>query len=281
MQLPTTPPARVRRWRVGLCSFTASLAVLSVAPSFLRAQDANSSGPQTSALRFEVASIRPADPQIHQGSFWRTTPAGDIRVHSVPLLALIMSAYGLRDFQVVGYPGWVASDSFDVEAKSGEESTVNPENASRNARLQARLRSLLIERCQLTARPGTQTQMAWVLTVDRSGSKMYPAEPNPASAIFRPFALSAGAMTMTEFSAALSNIIHGVVVDQTELQGAYKIDLHWSRSTEPNETPGASASLDASQVPDALREQLGLVLTRRKAAVDILIVERIQRPSAN
>jgi uncharacterized protein (TIGR03435 family) len=192
-----------------------------------------------------------------------------------------VSAYGIQDFQVLGYPGWVRSDSFDVEAKSGEESAAKPEQADFNARLQARLRSLLAERCQLVARRSTKSQLAWVLTVDRGGSKMHPAEPHPAPTIFHPFAFTADAMTMTELSAALSRIIQRVVVDQTELRGAYKVDLRWSRSSETLEVPTATPGPDVPEIPGALREQLGIRLARRDAMVDVLIVEGIQRPSAN
>jgi uncharacterized protein (TIGR03435 family) len=271
----------VRRLRIGLSLIAASSAVLSGAAPFLWVQDGHSGDSQTSAFRFEVASIKPADPQTHQGSYWRTTPAGDIDVHSVPMLALIMSAYGLQDFQVLGYPAWVGSEPFDVEAKSGEDSTAKREPAALKAGLQARLRSLLAERCQLVARTDTKSQLAWVLTVDSGGLKMHPAGPDPAPAIFYPFAVTAGAMTMTEFSAALSNVIHGVVVDQTGLGGAYKVDLRWSPSPETLEMRTATPGPDVPEIHGALREQLGLRLTRRNAIVDVLIVEGIQRPSAN
>jgi uncharacterized protein (TIGR03435 family) len=281
MQISGPLPNLVCKLRVGLFLIAASSAVLSGAAPFLWVQDGHSSDSQTSALRFEVASIKPADPETHQGSYWRTTPAGDIYVHSVPMLALIMSAYGLQDFQVLGYPAWVGSESFDVEAKSGEDSTAKREQAALKARLQARLRSLLAERCQLVARTNTKSQLAWVLTVDPGGLRMHPAGPDPGPTIFHPFAVTAGAMTMAEFSAALSNIIHGVVADQTGLVGTYKVDLRWSSSPETLEMRKATPGPDVPEIPGALREQLGLRLTKRNAIVDVLIVEGIQRPSAN
>jgi uncharacterized protein (TIGR03435 family) len=279
VQISGPLPNLVRRLRIGLFLIAALSAVLSGATSFLWMQDAHISDSQTSALRFEVASIRPTDPNNHQGSYWRTTPAGDVYVHSDPMLALIMSAYG-RTFRCSAIP-WVRSDSFDVEAKSGEESTAKTDRANLNARLQARLRSLLAERCQLVARRSTKSQLAWVLAPDRSGSKMHPAEPDPAPTVFHPWALTAGAMTMTELSAALSEIIHGPVVDQTGLHGAYKVDLRWAPSPETLEMRKATLGPDVPEMSGALREQLGLRLTRQDAMVDVLIVEGIQRPSAN
>ncbi len=260
-------PTRVRGWCLGFCFIAVSSAVLL--------------GSQTSALRFEVASIRPTDPKNHQGSYWRITPAGDIYVHSVPLLALIVTAYGLQDFQVIEYPGWVSSDSFDLEAKSGEASAAKADQVAFNAGVQARLRTLLAERCQLVVRRATKSQLAWVLTVDRRGSKMQMAESDPSPTIFHPSSFTAGAMTMPELSTALSRIMQAVVVDQTRLNGAYKIDLRWSRPSETLAMPKATPGPDVPEMPGALRGQLGLSLSRRDAMVDVLIVEGIQKPSAN
>ncbi len=274
MQRSSPIPSRLSGWRLGFCLVVASSA-------FLCGQDGQSSGSQTSALRFEVASIRPTDPKNHQGSYWRTTPAGDIYVHSVPLLALIVSAYGLQDFQVLGYPNWVRSDSFDVEAKSGEEPAAKADQGGFNARVQTRLRTLLAERCQLVVRRSAKSQLAWVLTVDRRGLKMPSAERDPEPTNFHPSSFTAGAMTMPELSTALSRIMQSVVVDQTGLSGAYKIDLKWSRPSEALAKAAAAPGPDVPDMPGALREQLGLSLTRRDAMVDVLIVEGIQKPSSN
>jgi uncharacterized protein (TIGR03435 family) len=193
---------------------------------------------------------------------------------------LILSAYGLKEFQVVGYPDWVASDRFDIEAKSGEAAPAQSQTAASYAKLQARLQALLAERCKLFVRPATRSQVGWALTVDRRGPKMTAAEPGPKWVQY-PFAFKADGITMAAFSAVLSNVVRGVVVDQTRLPGAYKVDFKWPRPTQTPETPSAFHGPDVHGIAVALREQLGLVLTREKVPVRILIVERIRKPSAN
>ena len=64
---------------------------------------------------FEVASIKPntgGDP----GSRVEVRPGGRLIASNVPLKQLIMTAYGLKDFQISGGPGWIESDRFDVNA---------------------------------------------------------------------------------------------------------------------------------------------------------------------
>ncbi|MCU1337323.1 MAG: peptidase BlaR1 [Bryobacterales bacterium] len=238
--------------------------------------------PDAAGVRFAVASIRPADPTSPEGSFWRTTPAGDIRVHAVPLLALIMTAYGVQEFQVVGYPTWVGSDRFDVEAKSGEPPPAKPLLPQSNPTLSASLRSLLADRCNLVVQRTTKTQDALVLKVAPHGTKMRVVEPDPGKYIRRPFSLHAEGMTMPELARNLSIIVRAPVTDQTGLTGAYGIDFRYSES--PEMMAGRTMAPQPSDLPDVFRaliEQLGLVLVKQKAPIEVLVVKEIQRPSAN
>ena len=68
------------------------------------------------------------------------------------------------------------------------------------------------------------------------------------------------------------------VVDQTGLHGVYNFDLTWTPTNRPDESidpPGVSLF-------DALQEQLGLKLDQRKAPVDRIVIDHIERlPSEN
>jgi len=226
--------------------------------------------------RFAVASIRPADRKSGPPSFWHVSPAGDIRVHDVPMIALIVSAYGVQDFQLTGYPDWVASEYFDVEAKSGEKTPLTA------ASMQLRLQALLAERCGLVVERATKEQTALALAVasDRHGHKMRTAEVAPEKTVRRPFGLHAEGVTMAELAHTLSIIVKVPVADQTGLTGAYAFDLRYSdspemaaRTTEPR--------ADGPDVFRAVREQLGLVLTRRRVEVEVIVVKHVERPTAN
>ena len=65
------------------------------------------------------------------------------------------------------------------------------------------------------------------------------------------------------------------VVDQTGLFGLYDFTLHWNLSTDP-ETGDTAASFR-----DALKTQLGLELKSTRAPIEILVIDRVERPSEN
>lgn len=62
------------------------------------------------------------------------------------------------------------------------------------------------------------------------------------------------------------------VVDKTGLHGLYKIDLKWA----PDGSDAAGPS-----VFTALQEQLGLRLNASKGPVEVLAIDRAERPSEN
>src|ERR1017187_1355030 len=65
---------------------------------------------------FEVAAIKPSSPDAH-GSSILTDKVGGLNAENIPLRAIITMAYGIRDFQLSGGPGWVGTDRYDIIAK--------------------------------------------------------------------------------------------------------------------------------------------------------------------
>jgi hypothetical protein len=68
---------------------------------------------------FEVASIRQNTSKIMQWSM-KQQPGGRFLSNGVPLQFIIMAAYRLRDFQLIGCPAWVRSDRWDIDARAEE-----------------------------------------------------------------------------------------------------------------------------------------------------------------
>jgi uncharacterized protein (TIGR03435 family) len=66
------------------------------------------------------------------------------------------------------------------------------------------------------------------------------------------------------------------MVDQTGLTGKYDFVLRYTydetRATDPNAPPGLFT---------AVQEQLGLKLEAVKAPAEVLVVDKVERPSAN
>ncbi len=148
-----------------------SLALLLICPGFAQ-------------LTFEVASIKPADPDA-RGSSIQFMPGGGLRMTNVPLRAMITFAYDVRDFQVSGGPGWVGTERFDVMARpesaaaegltdlakmtDGQRKTVRDQMAER-------LRALLADRFQLVVHKETKDQPIYALVVSKSGAKLQEAK---------------------------------------------------------------------------------------------------------
>jgi uncharacterized protein (TIGR03435 family) len=64
------------------------------------------------------------------------------------------------------------------------------------------------------------------------------------------------------------------VVNQTGLAGAYDFTLEWAPE-------GADASDQRPSIFTALEEQMGLKLKPAQGPVDTIVVDAIERPSAN
>jgi uncharacterized protein (TIGR03435 family) len=71
----------------------------------------------------------------------------------------------------------------------------------------------------------------------------------------------------------VGNSLGRLVVDRTGLNQTYDFTLDWA--------PEEAADSTAPSLVTALREQLGLRLETIKAPVEVLVVDSIERPSAN
>jgi len=64
-----------------------------------------------------------------------------------------------------------------------------------------------------------------------------------------------------------------MVVDKTGLTGRYDWELRWSR--DPALDPGQPSLFTA------LQEQLGLRLEPDKAAIDVVVIDHVEKPTEN
>src|SRR5437763_8698211 len=85
---------------------TVLLCVMTAAPAII------GQSPET----FEVASIKLGDP-LNSGTSFQLQPGGGIKIDGASLKSLILYAYDLRDFQLSGAKGWIASERYTILAK--------------------------------------------------------------------------------------------------------------------------------------------------------------------
>jgi uncharacterized protein (TIGR03435 family) len=253
---------------------------------------------------FEVASVKKAGRTItSMGS--RSPGGGRITVMNLPVKAIIAMAWGFRDYQIIGGPGWLTTDRFTITAKAED-------NAPRD-RLLLMLRSLLEERFQLRYRIEKREFPTYTLLLDTRDGKPSPklrqvdcAQPRPPAAppaagapvvIARPAGPQCGGIqltppvlrlngaTMATFASLLGSIGGlGQVVDKTGLTGTYAVELEMSlgslgSSSLQAAAPGATLppTADGPSVFAAVRD-IGLRIDRRRDMVDAIIIEDIQQP---
>jgi uncharacterized protein (TIGR03435 family) len=224
---------------------------------------------------FEVATIKPSRPDEHG-------PRYDFRsrrfsVIHASLSDLLKFSYGLQQSQIAKAQDWVNSESYDISAKpdgEGEPSIKQWESM---------VKKLMADRFQLKFHFEKREQAVYVLTVARTGPKLTRSESDPSASggmgFGPPGNFGATNATMADVAEALGQgVLNRPVEDQTGLTGRFNLRLTW--------TPDglATARENPNALPDfftAIQEQLGLKLLSTKAPVDVLVIDQVERPSAN
>src|SRR5215471_17561462 len=83
------------------------LAVAAIA--MLRAQEP----PTQPAYKYEVVSIHRAAP-AEMNSGFGPGPQGGLKARNVTPVQALTFAYNVRDYQILGAPGWAQSDRFEI-----------------------------------------------------------------------------------------------------------------------------------------------------------------------
>jgi bla regulator protein blaR1 len=255
------------------------------------------------AFAFEVATIKPGDAgEGNRRSMMMSL--GGFTTRNMPLRNVIMFAYDAKSTsQISGYPDWISSAVYDIDAKEDETTTaalekLTPDERVRQVRLM--VQALLEERFHLRVSHRTSEIPVYALVVAKGGPKLKPSTAAPmgnetpragerprGGGFFRggPGELHCDGATLDFFaSGPLSQLPETdgrVVINKTGLTGNYEFTLKW--------TPEGSGPAGQAPPPDnsgpglftALEEQLGLKLVSQKGSVETLVVESVDRPSAN
>lgn len=231
---------------------------------------------------YDVASIRPHK-ESDNGSSWHAPTADGYSARNVRIFQLILTAYDLKSpSQLIGLPKWAYEESFDIEAKM-ENDAVAPfqklSNRQQWEQAALMLRPLLADRFKLAVRRETKNLPVYALVIAKSGFKLHPSKaPESLGGMLTNRGMIAihGGPVGARFVAGLSDVVGRIVVDKTGLAGNYDFTLKW--------TPEGSQANDPNAPPDlftAIEEQLGLKLISTRAPIEIVVVEHIERPSAN
>ena len=239
---------------------------------------------------FEVATIRPSHPT---GMDWGLGTKGNhFWAHDATIVDLISFAYGLHEKQIVGGPSWFRTDRYDVEG------VPNFEGRPLRAQLETMLRKLLTDRFQLQVHAEKQQLAVYALTVASGGVKLHKSDaPSDAPSgygfpdMVPVTQMKVMHMTMVAFTSALQRtVLDRPVIDETGLRERYDFVLQWTPDESqfiPLQGTGVhvpAASGDANAPPGlftAIQNQLGLKLEAKKSMADVIIIDRVEKPSEN
>lgn len=264
------------------------------------------------AYTWDVVSVKPNTETGRGGS--SNMPDGFSMSGGV-MTSLIFSAYGLKyPEQIVGAPAWLASDKFDVDVKMDSSVMDQLEKMSANDRLAARhqmTQALLADRFKLVVHHETREFQVYALTIAKGGAKMKEAKagdtyPNgfkvpggrgggAGSMLFQMgpsgVMITAQGESVAQLIGTISREVGKIVLDKTGLTANYDYVFQYTPEnfrprtdlTEPSPGSGMVLPPDFGVISifTAVQEQLGLKLESVKAPLDVIVIDRVERPSGN
>jgi uncharacterized protein (TIGR03435 family) len=223
-------------------------------------------------VAFEVATIRPSAEAVkfeHDGK--TDMSPGNLNMRDVTLKTCLKWAYGVQDSQIIG-PGSLDSDRYDIVAKADGPTT--------DAQMKLMMQALLADRFKLVFHHDKKELKAFSMTVAKSGAKFHEAAGDgPSSRQNSANGTVAKSMTMKEWADFLSGPLRTPVVDKTGLSGKYDFVLDFTTylpQDMQSMRPDATGVLMA-----ALQGEMGLKLELQKEMVDVMVVDHVEKPSAN
>jgi uncharacterized protein (TIGR03435 family) len=293
-----TAQARGRAGALPLVVIAAGAMTLVTAISPLQAtprpqSSSPASMPADPALRFPVASVRPADPSDRSRGFGYTLETGRLNLRNQTLRTMIGVAFSepfglfFPDERISGGPEWLNDERFTIQARA--------ERPVSNAEMGALLRALLRDRFALRVRTETREQPIYALVIARTerglGPELRPAVKDCAAGGRCGIGGAAGryeltGATMPLLAALLGEALGRPVVDRTGLDGSFEGRLTFAPPLEAGGALGEPASGAAAADPGpsiftALEEQFGLELQSERGPVEYLVIESADRPTPN
>jgi uncharacterized protein (TIGR03435 family) len=302
--------------RIALAALSATIGpVVIIAVMGLRLE-AQIAPPAADTPTFEAASIKPAADTGRRGG--RGTP-GRFQGFNLPARQLIRQAYDVHDAQIVGGPDWLASEGFDINATTGDKPP-DQMRFMMQSLLRDRFKlvfhvekrelatyALVVARSDGKIGPGLKRIPDGECPAPGARRGAPPAGGPPAAPpssfdpngqppcgmmIFGPGRLLAHGVPIDQLARSIGGLpaitaFNRIVVNETRLEGQYDFDFKWTNEFGPRGgpppagPPQAPAAGDEPTLVTALQEQLGLKLDPRRATVDVLVIDSVEKPGEN
>jgi uncharacterized protein (TIGR03435 family) len=264
---------------------------------------------------FDVVSVKPhgaGGDAVLAGAMMNQRPDGGLIMSRVPIALILAFAFQpIPTADMVGLPDWARREVYDITATA---SLANPTLADRTAML----RALLADRFRLLAHHERREVPSFDLVVARNDGKLGPGlvksetdceavlaarrteaeeaarsgAPLPPPQRFDPNSpppcfLGAmpngirGEVALISLASMLRTPAGRLVVDKTGLSGTYRVNLTLDFSPTLRGPGAPPPSGDVPSVFTAVREQLGLRLEPSRTERDVLVIDRLERPTEN
>jgi len=268
----------------------------------------SSTVPTQTADRFDVASVKPNRSGALNIGF-DVPGARRFTVTNAPLREIIRFAHDVDDTRLVGGPDWIRSERFDIVATAERDIPAwTPDGPP--AVLLSMVRSLLADRFHLETHTDRRELPVYALVLARADRKLGPRasvstidcsapaagrgesrpplspnEPPPCGMRIGPGQMLLGGVPMSRVANVLAPFAGRLVIDRTELTGTYNLQLSWTlqgRVLGPapeGAPPLPPADPNGASLFASIQEQLGLRLEPTRAPVDVVVIDRVDRPS--
>jgi len=268
---------------------------------------------------YDVVSIKILDPDLRGVDIGTGYAADGLTAHGVRMFWMFRNAYGVTKPEIVGAPAWFDDVRFSVDARldpatSAELQKLSPDQL-KAARMQM-LQAVLADRFGLKCHVETRELPAYFLTVAKGGPKLQEAKADYVGKLdlndingtrYTDFVTiefdeqstligqAASMKTLTEFLSQWALSLSGEnakpVVDKTGLTGKYDFAVKFSpqamvvapSGADPAGTP-PQADMQNPGGPNlfkALQDSLGLKMESGKGPVRVIVIDHVEKPSAN
>jgi uncharacterized protein (TIGR03435 family) len=222
--------------------------------------------------KFDLADVHASKPTETEFNFF--VNGGSVELRGATMLDLIEVAYHVHDNEVIGGPGWLNTDRFDIAAKA---QPATPED-----QIQSMLQALLVDRFKLAIHREERPLPAFVLTVGNLklkkslGKGASECNTNGGQEMITATCQN---MPMDQFVGRLRNMaagyFNGPLIDRTGLKDAYDFTLSWTGRGLLTKNSGVSLF-------DAIDKQLGLKIEAQPQPTPVIVIDSVnQKPTDN
>jgi uncharacterized protein (TIGR03435 family) len=254
----------------------------------VRAQDAAQQQAKPSMMAkdadpgWDVVTVKPSESDDTSSGF--QVHGRQILMERESVESMVGFGYGIHAKQIAGAPDWAATERWNIEGVPNVPGQPNMQQ------YETLVRKILAERFGLKVHTETRELPVYALRVAKDGATLASgkgivktaADPNGVLDMHdringgqRRIQVTNG--SIADIALVLKFYTDRPLVDQTGLAGRYDFQLAWTFDETRAPTDGSAAP----SLFTAVQEDMGLKLEPVKAPVDVLVIDKVERPGAN